>query len=116
MFDPAVLYNQANADDRTFKFCSVYDNGSTPSSPPVKQQSTSPEPPLIFGQDLAPGGPCSNNEVACMDGPNKGVLCNGSDSFCDTTPGAGDGVCDACPLGGGVTTEDEMFIMIGSYY
>ena len=24
--------------------------------------------------------------------------------------------CDACPVRGGVTTEDEMLIMIGSYY
>ena len=26
------------------------------------------------------------------------------------------GVCDACPVRGGVTTEDEMFILTGSYY
>ena len=26
------------------------------------------------------------------------------------------GTCDACPLGGGVTTEEEMFILLGSYY
>ena len=25
-------------------------------------------------------------------------------------------MCDACTLKGGVTTEDEMFIMLGSYY
>ena len=28
----------------------------------------------------------------------------------------GDGECDACPLRGGVTTEDEMFILIGAYF
>ncbi len=27
-----------------------------------------------------------------------------------------DGSCDACPLKGGVTTEDEMFILMGSFY
>ena len=27
-----------------------------------------------------------------------------------------DGVCDACPAGGGVTTEEEMFLLLGSYY
>jgi hypothetical protein len=35
---------------------------------------------------------------------------------CDSSLGLGDGVCDACPLEGGVTTEDEMYIMLGLYY
>ena len=51
-----------------------------------------------------------------MDGPEKGQLCGGDDSFCDSAPGAGDGDCDACPLLGGLTTEDEMFIFLGGYY
>ncbi len=51
-----------------------------------------------------------------MDGPYKGVLCGGNDAFCDSTPGAGDGLCDACPVHGGVTTEDEMFVLLGSYF
>jgi hypothetical protein len=25
-------------------------------------------------------------------------------------------LCDACPLRGGVTTDDEMFILLGQYY
>lgn len=33
-----------------------------------------------------------------------------------TTPGANDGLCDACPITGGESTENEMFILIGSYY
>ena len=28
----------------------------------------------------------------------------------------GDGVCDACTVMGGFTTEDEMFIVTGNYY
>jgi len=98
--------------NRTYLYCSLYDNGSTPTSPAVKLQSTSPNPPLPVGI----GGPCPNNTVACLDGPKKGQDCNGSDSFCDSSPGAGDGVCDACPVRGGFTTADEMFILIGSYY
>jgi len=35
---------------------------------------------------------------------------------CDTSATAGDGVCDACPAIGGLTTEDEMLVMIGQYY
>ena len=29
---------------------------------------------------------------------------------------AGDGLCDACTLFGGVTTEDEMFLLLGNYF
>jgi hypothetical protein len=25
-------------------------------------------------------------------------------------------LCDACPLRGGVTTDDEMFVLLGIYY
>lgn len=33
----------------------------------------------------------------------QGMICNG-------------GVCDACPVWGGVTTEEEMFGVLGAYY
>jgi len=112
-FDPPITHTPgASVEDRSYLFCSVYDNGSGPGSPSVKRQSTTPEPPL----PLQLGGPCDNDETACIDGPNKGVLCNANDSFCDSSPGAGDGDCDACPVEGGVTTGDEMFILIGSYF
>ena len=38
------------------------------------------------------------------------VSCNGNDAVCDS------GVCDACPVRGGVTTGDEMLILIGTYF
>lgn len=104
--DPALALDSPTTADRTFLYCSLYDNGSTPTSPAVKRQSTSPEPPQFF----APGGPCDDDVVACIGGDNHGDLCGGSDANC---PG---GECDACPVRGGVTTEDEMFILIGSYY
>ena len=109
-FDPPVLYDDPDVEDRTFLYCAVYDNGETPASPGVKRQSTSPVPPLVFGLPLAPGGPCSDDEVACMDGPQKGELCFGEDANCTGS------ICDACPLRGGVATEDEMFILYGSFY
>ncbi len=102
-FDPPVLYN-GSTQDRTFRYCSKYDNRSTPSSPPVKTASN----PV--------GSSCPVSSWSCMVGPNKGVLCGGDDAFCDSTPGAGDGLCDACPVIGGVTTEDEMFVLLGSYF
>ena len=30
---------------------------------------------------------------------------------CDSSPGAGDGRCDACPITSGQTTENEMFVL-----
>lgn len=115
-----VELDSEEIDDRTYHFCSLYDNGSTPDSPSVKRYSTSPVPPSpvpIF-EITGIGGPCALEERACMDGPNKGELCDGTDeeSFCETSTGAGDGECDACPVRGGVTTEDEMYIHLGNYY
>ncbi len=103
-------------EERSLTFCALYDNGfADPST--VKRQSTSPPTPIGV-PDLF-GGPCAK-PVACTAGA-VGAACSGTtpaqrDATCDTTPGAGDGDCDACPLRGGVTTEDEMFILIGSYF
>jgi hypothetical protein len=111
--DPPMALDSADAGERTFLYCSLYDNGATPDSPAVKQQSASPFPALIG----APGGPCGYDTVACLnDGARRGQLCGGRHSKCDSAQRAGDGVCDACPVVGGVTTEDEMFILTGSFY
>jgi hypothetical protein len=119
--DPAVLrlvgddVQVLDSDDpaeRRYKFCAVYDNGfSDPAL--VKRNSTSPNS-FLGGKCYIPGA--RDWGIACLDGPHQGELCAGDDGVCDSSPGAGDGVCDACPLHGGVTTEDEMFILIGSYY
>jgi cysteine-rich repeat protein len=102
-FDPPQVYTGSTAA-RTFRYCSLYDNGSAPGSPSVKLASN----PV--------GSTCGAAQRECVSGPNQGVACNGNDAFCDSSPGSGDGSCDACPVQGGVTTEDEMFILIGSYY
>jgi hypothetical protein len=124
--DPWVL-DDPDPANRRFKFCAIYDNGA--SNPlEVKRNSTSPVPPQ-FG-NLAPGGKCYysgfgglvDNGISCLGGPKRGQLCapdgtwDGNHAVCDSSPGSGDGVCDACPLLGGVTTDDEMFILLGSYY
>jgi hypothetical protein len=135
--DPTVLNRNDNPwelDDpdpaqRRFKFCTIYDNGKT-NPLEVKRNSTSPIPPQ-FG-NLAPGGKCFYNSfgtivdtgISCLAGPKKGQECrsdpsgvwDGDHSVCDSAPGSGDGICDACPLTGGVTTDDEMFILLGAYY
>jgi hypothetical protein len=111
VLDPPVALDSPVAADRTYLYCSLYDNGSAPGSPSVKRQSTSPDPPITIG---FLGGPCPDETVACLDGPQKGQLCGtqpNPDGFC-----GGPGLCDACPVKGGVTTEDEMFILLGNYF
>jgi cysteine-rich repeat protein len=107
--DPLVL-DQQDAASRTIKYCALYDNGFT-NRADVKRRSTSPPSGLAF---FGIGGPCPVAETRCIGGPKHNELCNGSHAFCNDLPG--DGVCDACPLKGGVTTEDEMFILLGGYY
>jgi hypothetical protein len=48
-----------------------------------------------------------------VDGPNQGAFCGGDHSVCGDPANEW---CDACSARGGVTTEDEMFILIGSFY
>jgi cysteine-rich repeat protein len=113
-FDPPVVHD-GNVASRTYTYCALYDNGAT-NPAEVKRFSTSPSPPPPLNLINGFGGPCKPEETACLAGPHKGELCNLDDSRCDSLPGAGDGLCDACPLKGGVTTEDEMFILLGFYY
>jgi len=108
---PYLPLDSPDPATRRFKYCAVYDNGFTNPSE-VKRRSTSAAPP----PPIAVGGPCGLDTVACLDGPNRGKLCGGDDRVCDSRPGANDGVCDACPLRGGTTTDDEMFALLGGYY
>jgi hypothetical protein len=103
--DPPMHFT-GTTNDRTIKFCSVFDNGTAAHPDLVKRRSLSPVPT----GNLPVGGPCGDDTVQCLGGTSKGQLCHGNDSEC---PGS---TCDACPLKGGVTTEDEMFIAIGTFY
>ena len=113
-FDPPLTLDGDDPASRRLKFCSLYDNGATDPLE-VKRRSTSPIPPPPIPSGTF-GGPCSNAEAVCLVGPHKGEPCAGIDGRCDSSAGANDGLCDACPLKGGVTTEDEMFILLGTYY
>ena len=75
----------------------------------MKRRSTSPLPTAGF-----PGGPCAQPE-ACTDRPRRRTAA-ASTAQCDSSPGAGDGECDACHVRFGTTTEDEMFILLGAFY
>jgi cysteine-rich repeat protein len=112
--EPLLIDGSAPLADRTLTYCGHYDNGTAPKFDEVKRRSTSPEAGLIFGIPI--GGPCPQNETRCIGGPNHNQLCNGDNAACDSSSGAGDGDCDACPLTGGFRTQDEMFILFGNYW
>jgi hypothetical protein len=99
--------------DRTFHYCAIWDNGATDPEG-VRKHSNRPDArTCAFGDftDFVGQCGCQPEDRACLGGPNQGMICNGDDSVC----GQG-GVCDACPVWGGVTTEEEMFGVIGAYY
>lgn len=117
-YNPPRVFNPGTrTDERTFTYCALYDNGHT-NPAEVKRRSTSPATPI--GVPIPGiGGPCST-PTHCTDGlvgePCTGRTQSARDNSCDSAPGAGDGHCDACPLRGGVTTEDEMFLLLGLFY
>jgi hypothetical protein len=107
-YEPPNDYSSTAAADRTLKACAVYDNGAD-NPLDVERESTKPNTPAC-SFFLASCG-CDSGDRVCLGGDNQGEPCNGDDSVC------GDGgLCDACPLLGGVTTDDEMFIPLGSYF
>ena len=116
-YDPPMAFPGPGSteDERALTFCALYDNGFTDSSE-VKRKSTSPPTPISFP---GLGGPC-DTPTHCAEGKVR-EACTGRtqrarDASCDTSPDAGDGMCDACPLTGGVTTEDEMLLLLGQYF
>jgi hypothetical protein len=105
VFDPPLALDGDDPASRTIKYCALYDNGrSDPAN--VKRRSTAPAGAIT----------CGDGELRCLDGPARGRPCHGDDSACDSRPGVGDGLCDACPVRGWVTADDEMFAVIGSYF
>ncbi len=111
LFDPPLTYpNTGDPADRTLKYCALYDNGATDPTE-VKRRSQTPCPPIGPCNGEPPfGGPCTDGTVKCIGGINNGLPCGGDDLNCPN------GICDACDAKGGVTTEDEMFIPLGTYF
>jgi len=84
-------------------YCADFNNGVTEDGLPdidlVTRLSTMPERSTC-------------EPVACVSG-KVGAACSGADddAACDSSPDAGDGNCDACPITAGATTENEMFVL-----
>lgn len=121
-FEPDLpTYDSPDARDRTFLYCALWDNGETDPSE-VRLNSNKPDAdtcdfldaivPIVsgFGIDVLACG-CEPEDRSCFGGPTQGAACGGNDGLC------GDGgICDACPVGGGITTEEEMFVLFGSFF
>jgi hypothetical protein len=107
-YDPPRSLDSVDPAERTIKMCARYDNGADDPFE-VKRNSIRPDSPSCNTQFAHCG--CAPEERACLGGERQGALCGGDDAACGA-----EGLCDACPLLGGATTDDEMFVAFGSYY
>lgn len=106
-FEPALVFNSADPAQRTLEYCATYNNGvNADGSFNVDKVTRASRRP-----DNA--GPCT--PVACVAG-KIGAPCNGvgDNASCDSAPGAGDGWCDACAITRGISSDDEMFVLLGA--
>ncbi len=115
-YEPPIVFDSPQRSQRTLTYCALYDNGFT-NPDEVKTRAGSPATPGGIAGSF--GGPC-RTPTHCTRG-KIGAECSGSNdnqrnASCDTSADAGDGECDACPVRGGVTTEDEMFVLFGAYF
>ncbi len=104
LYDPPLVLGAkgTSAADRTLTFCGLYDNGFS-------------DPADVVRNSTRPTNAGSCVPTHCAEG-RVGERCSrGNNSVCDTAAGAGDGFCDACSSAFGLTTDDEMFLLIGSY-
>jgi hypothetical protein len=106
-YDPGILFDGATAAERSLHACAVYNNGV--------RGDGSPDPERVTRHSRMPDR-TSCTPVACVSG-KIGAPCSGPEdgAACDSSPGAGDGFCDACPITGGPTTENEMFVVMPWY-
>lgn len=113
-FDPPLAFDSPDPKKRTLRYCGTYENGLLPDGSPDPDSVTRLSKIRKSTGGLF-GGQC--RPVACAEG-RVAAPCNGEgdDRACDTSPGANDGSCDACPITGGESTENEMFNLFGLYW
>ncbi len=106
-FEPALVFNNSDPAERTLEYCATYNNGvNSDGSPNIETVTRLSRRPTNAG---------ACNPTACVAG-RIGASCKGKDddASCDSSPGAGDGWCDACSITAGNSSDDEMFILLGS--
>ena len=110
-----MAFDDPDPEQRTLTYCSLYRNGLDEDGNPLPEEVTRAskiEYPVPFGDSgigLCEPIRCINQDmydVDCDDGIDNNA---GDDAACDSALGRGDGVCDACRITGGITTENEMF-------
>lgn len=105
-FDPPRVFDSEDPADRTIEYCALYNNGVKPDGSldvdMVKRCSRTP-----------PRSGCEATH--CAEG-RVGEPCGGvgDDATCDSSPGAGDGFCDAGSITQGLTSDDEMFVFLAT--
>ena len=107
VYEPPLTFNSADPAKRTVENCAIYNNGVNADG--------SPNIELVTRLSQRPPNARSCRPTACVAG-KVAASCNGKDdnASCDSEPGLGDGWCDACAISGAFSSDDEMFIYIGS--
>ena len=117
-YDDPIHFPDEDPATRTFEFCTLYRNGvDKDGNIDVERMSRSSTRPYTFGGPSATEGAgcepyrCVNEGVdrRAIDCDDGIANLKGDDAACDSSPGAGDGFCDACSIRGGITTQDEMY-------
>jgi hypothetical protein len=104
-WDPARVFNDPDPKTRTLKHCATYNNGVN--------DDGSPNIETVVRLSRRPVNARACTPTACVAG-NIGASCNGAgdDASCNAPPGSG--ACDACAIAGAFSSDDEMFILLGS--
>ncbi|MDG1946185.1 MAG: hypothetical protein P8J17_18130 [Halioglobus sp.] len=104
-FEPAMVFNSPDPKARTLTHCATYNNGVNADGSP------NTETVVRLSRRPVNARPC--RPTACVAG-DIGASCNGpdDDASCNASPGSG--ACDACAISGAFSSDDEMFILIGS--
>jgi hypothetical protein len=104
-YKPWLEFADAGEAARTIEFCAEFNNG-------VKKDG-SPDVQLVTRKSRMPPPNATCTPVACTAG-KIGASC-ATHADCDSASGAKDGECDACPITTGLTTENEMFVLMPWY-
>jgi hypothetical protein len=100
-YEPWVTFDDPDPAARTLEYCAIFNNGL--------KKDGSPDINLVTRLSRLPERSKKCTPVACVAGKVAAACANHRD--CDSAPGKDDGDCDACPILGGQTTENEMFVL-----
>jgi hypothetical protein len=107
LFSPHMVFNSPDPADRTLEYCSTYNNGVNADG--------SFNLDTVTRASFRPANASDCQPIACVTG-KVAAACSGADddASCDSEPGAKDGWCDACAITSGLTSDDEMFVLLGA--